>query len=142
MKSYKIKSKAEYKRLRSKYDARDKALKTYFQKTGRNWVDEKAEKTYNIPKGTTNEQTSAIEVYEYKNKPLKKGQKYFGYLSMDGRRITTFTGDTLADVSFLKETKSRGYKKHYSFEGRDINEKKIKGRAYAGKDGYVRFKIV
>jgi hypothetical protein len=142
--AYKIKSKSEYKRLREKTNEHSKAFEKYRTATKRNWIDKEAERKYNIPKDVSNSKKSAIEIYEYKNKPIKKNEKYTAYLNGDGTKITTWTGDKIADVNYLKENK--GYRtgmweQHYSFEGTDINGKRIKGRAYAGKGGYVRFNI-
>jgi len=143
--AYKIKSQSEYKKLRTIENNHNEAFEKYREKTKRNWIDDKESKKYNVPKSLSNEKKSAIEVYEYQNKPLKEKEKYFAYLSGDGKTITTFTGDKLADINSLRETKGgrSGYVmgQHYSFEGTDINGKKIKGRAYAGKGGYVRFNI-
>lgn len=139
--SYNI-SKSKYNSLKNKYNAHSRAFESFRKKTGKNYTDKNIEKTYNIPKGTTNEETSKIEVYEYKNKPLKVGDKYNAYLSSDGQKITTFTGDEIAKVNNLVENKSRGYDKHYSFSGMDINGNTIKGRAFAGKGGYVRFRRI
>lgn len=139
--SYNI-SKSKYKQLRTKYDSHMKAFESYRKKTGSNSIGKEEEKKYNIPKGTTGKETSQIEIYEYKNKPLQVGDSYFAYLSTDGNEITTFTGDKLAKVENLTETKDRGYDKHYSFSGIDINGNKIRGRAYSGKGGYVRMRRV
>lgn len=139
--AYKIKSKSEYKKLRDQNSKYNKSFEVYRKKTKRNWINEEEAKKYDMPKSISNDKKSAIEVYEYKNKPLKKGEKYNAYLSNDGKYITTWTGDKLADVNDLRKNKSFGYEEKYSFEGTDINGKKIKGRAYAGKGGYVRFTI-
>lgn len=137
--AFKVISKEKYTLLNKKYEAHNKAFEKYRKLTGSNAIDNKVAKAFNIPKGTTNKQTSQIEIYKYKNKPLKVGEKYTAYISDDGKKVTTWTGATIGAVSSIRGTKRREY---FSFDAVDINGHKLKGMAYAGLGGYVRLRRV
>jgi hypothetical protein len=72
----------------------------------------------------TNEERSALEVFEFVANPP---DKYFLYISEKNRTATTWTGDALGNVSFGREYRD-------SFGGRrvPITVHAINGRTYHG----------
>lgn len=80
----------------------------------------------------TNEERSQCEMIEFRATPLPVGQTYYAYLSIAyPKRITTFTGDTLADVLEITTRKVRANElteERGSFWARGID-----GRLYYGR---------
>lgn len=138
--SYSVVSNSRYLALRKKYDKRDSALKKYFSATGRNYVDKESERAYNIPKGITNKQTSNIEVYEFKNR--NNHGKYMAYMSGDRKRVTTWTGDTLGQISYLGNEYSTGLGKRQNFRVKGIDGKNWSGTFFVSSGDYVIMKVV
>ncbi len=79
----------------------------------------------------TNEQRSRAECIEFKLRPLPYGAAYTAYLSADKRRITTFTGDTLAYVTICKSR--RDFRVVVSGERGAFWARGIDGRIYHGR---------
>jgi len=137
--AHEVITKSKYQSLRNKYDKREKAYQKYFKITGRNWIDEENEKKYNIPKGTTNDETSAIEVYEFKNQ--KNKGRYNGYMKSDKKEITTWNGEKLADITYLGNEYSIGLGKRQNFRAKGIDGRNWSGTHFVSSGDYVNMKV-
>lgn len=93
----------------------------------------------------TNEQRSAAEVAAFKaGEHLGDGLgAYFAYPSSDFRRITTWTGDTLAWVTSRgREWRSNLGDPRQSFTAKGIDGHTYSGTRYMGTGDYVRMRKV
>lgn len=86
----------------------------------------------------TNEDRSRAEVIEFKLQPLPYGESYVAYLKRDmtdgrvtGVRVTTWTGETLANVTSLNS--SRVWNSIYTDTRGSFWAKGIDGRVYYGR---------
>lgn len=79
----------------------------------------------------TNEQRSRAEQIDFKSRPLPYGASYFAYLSGDRRRITTFTGESLAYVTDIHSRKD--YRSVLTNERGSFWARGIDGRVYYGR---------
>ena len=136
--AYKIKSKKEYQKLKQKYEAHLKH--PYWEITKRNWINDKEAKKYGVPKGTTHEETSSIEVYEFKNK--KNKGKYTAYMSSDRKKLGTWTGEKLADITYLGNEYSTGVGTRQNFRAKGIDGRNWSGTFFVSSGDYVNMKVV
>jgi len=129
----------EYKELREKIDAH------------KNWLEARDYKSYRTEEcpedlRVTNEQRSAVEVYEWENDPP---EQYFAYVNgkhrtVDGityrPTITTWMGDTLGYVIFGVEYRSCFGDKRVPMCVTGTNGKKYYGTYYKSAGDYCRLK--
>ena len=80
----------------------------------------------------TNDERSACEVIEFLANPLPLAQTYTAYMSADCKRVTTFTGETLAHS--VRPTGPRGFRA-IGIDGRDYH-----GR-YNGPGMWLRLRL-
>lgn len=86
----------------------------------------------------TNEQRSAIEVYEFITDPPIK---YFAYVNSTTQKITTWTGEKLGDIV----AKNRSWTSNLGDRRKNLTIKAINGKMYYGtyyydSGDYVRMK--
>jgi hypothetical protein len=79
----------------------------------------------------TNELLSHAERVQFVTKPLKAGEKYTAYLSSDRKRITTWTGETLGQVTSI--TRRRVRNSPMTDECGTFTAVAIDGRQYKGR---------
>lgn len=106
-------------------EARVKALRVWVGKTNSYHPSELPDHI----RPPSNALLSHMERVQFITQPLAYGASYTAYLSSDGARLTTWTGDTLAEVIFIKSRKParRGYMSDVAGSLRAVG---IDGRAY------------
>lgn len=91
-----------------------------------------------IDRSPTNEERSAVEVYEFVTNPP---DKYFLYINCTKRIATTWTGDKLGDVSFGSEYRDNFGGKRVPITVYAINGKRYHGTYYKSSGDYARIKL-
>jgi hypothetical protein len=86
----------------------------------------------------TNEERSALEVFEFVSNPP---DKYFLYISEANRTATTWTGDTLGQVSFGREYRNNFGGKRVPITVRCINGHLYHGTYYKSSGDYARIRL-
>lgn len=120
----------EYTTLHAQYDAYEAARKQLFP--GKNYVDR--DMAAQLPESPTNEQRSAIEVYEWVNDPP---DRYFAYVNEKTRKLTTWTGDVLGHVHFGRTYQSNMGDKRCHIWVTAINGREYTGTYYASAGDYA-----
>jgi hypothetical protein len=121
----------EYREARARYDA-------YQAWRGDRTVTDEATRPADVP-NVTNDETSAIEVYEFvRDVPAS----YFAYVSTKTGKLTTWTGDELGAITFGSE-----WRDNFGGTRQAIRVKAINGRTYSGTyfksaGDYARLRIV
>lgn len=126
----------EYTELRAKYDTYEAARKALCGK--RNYVTQ--EDAAQLPPSPTNEERSAIEVYEF---CADIPDKYFLYVCPEKNTVTTWIGDTLGHITQWGDT----FRSNMGDRRRNIRFSAINGRTYAGtfyedSGDYARVRLV
>jgi len=129
-----------YKEVKKRVELEQKLLDKYFKETKRNWINEKIRKERKIPK-VTNAERSFIEVENFKR---GKGQKkYVAYMKNDLSKITTWTGDKLADVTKVGQPFRDSFGgERINFRAKGIDGKNYSGTYFKSAGDYVRIKKV
>ena len=128
-------TKQEHGKLTYKYNLYHSERNRLF--VGKNYVDK--EMALQLPEPITNEEISAIEVYEFINDPP---ERYFAYINEKDKTMTTWTGDILGKVLGLW---SLGWRSNFgdirvSIEVIGINGKRYHGTFYKSAGDYCRIK--
>ena len=104
------------------------------------WASYKPEdKPATVP-DVTNEERSALEVYDFVNNPP---DKYFLYVDEVNRTVTTWTGEKLGSITFLGVPYRCGryrFAKRQSIRVTGINGVKYSGTYYTSSGNYARIK--
>lgn len=126
-----ITSETQYRELRDRLDAHQR------------WVDNRRSYVVSeepIETRISNEERSAIEVWEFTHNPP---DKYFLYIEQQRALATTWTGDVLGQVSFGQEYCSPGFyrpSKRIPITVKAINGRTYYGTYYASAGDYARVK--
>lgn len=91
-----------------------------------------------IGRAPTNEERSAVEVYEFCTNPP---QTYFLYINCTKKEATTWTGDKLGSVSFGSEWRDNFGGKRVPITVYAINGKRYHGTYYKSSGDYARIKL-
>jgi hypothetical protein len=86
----------------------------------------------------TNEERSALEVFEFCSNPPTK---YFLYISETKRTATTWTGDVLGQVSFGREYRDNFGGKRAPIWIRGINGRSYHGTYYKSSGNFARIRL-
>ena len=119
--------------------ARNNALMAWVDSIrGKNgWASYRPEdKPAHVP-DVTNEERSALEVFEFVTNPP---DKYFLYISEKNRTATTWTGDLLGHVSFGREYRDSFGGKRVPITVRVINGHTYHGTYFKSSGNYARIK--
>ena len=112
----------EYAILRAKYDTYHAAREAQYPKQNAFTPEMLA----TLPPVTTNDETSAIEVFEFmRDKP----DRYVAYVSSDAKSVTTWTGDHLGTLRMSGSM----YRSNMGDKRTPITVKAINGRTYYGR---------
>ena len=95
-------------------------------------------KVAGIDRSPTNEERSAVEVYEFCTDPP---DKYFLYINCTKKEATTWTGDKLGTVAFGCEFRDNFGGKRVPITVYAINGKKYHGTYYKSSGDYARIKM-
>lgn len=91
-----------------------------------------------IDRAPTNEERSAVEVYEFVTNPP---DKYFLYINCTKREATTWTGDKLGTVGFGNDYRDNFGGKRVPITVYAINGKKYHGTYFKSAGDYARIKM-
>jgi hypothetical protein len=94
------------------------------------------EKPADVP-NVTNDERSALEVFEFCTNPP---EKYFLYISDANRTATTWTGDALGNVLFGREYRDNFGGKRVPVTVRAINGHTYHGTCFKSSGNYARIK--
>jgi hypothetical protein len=102
------------------------------------WASYRPEdKPAHIP-DVTNEERSALEVFEFVTNPP---DKYFLYINEANRTATTWTGETLGQVSFGSEYRDNFGGKRAPITIRAINGRTYHGTYFKSSGDYARIRV-
>lgn len=125
----------EYRLLKDKYDTYHKAYKEYMREHKTNWMPVGA---VDLP-SPTNEETSAIEVYEFATNPP---DKYFLYVDLPKQVVTTWTGELLGKIMSTGKThRSNLGDVRVPIRIKAINGKEYHGTFYKSAGDYARIEM-
>lgn len=105
------------------------------------WASYRPEdKPANVP-DVTNEERSSMEVYDFVNTPP---EKYFLYVDEKRMIVTTWTGDTLGDITYLSRPFVSGFGRstRQSLRVKAINGLHYSGFYYSSSGNYARIKCL
>ena len=101
------------------------------------WASYRPEdKPANVP-DVTNEERSALEVFEFCTNPP---DKYFLYINREKQSATTWTGDLLGQVSFGREYRDNFGGRRVPVTVRAINGLTYHGTYYKSSGGFARIR--
>lgn len=122
--------------IRTRYDALQVWVDSIRGKNG--WASYKPEdKPASVP-DVSNEETSALEVFEFVVNPP---DRYFLYIRESESLATTWTGDELGHVSFGREYRDNFGGRRVPITIRAINGRTYHGTYYKSSGDYARVKI-
>lgn len=87
----------------------------------------------------TNDETSALEVFDFVNDPPAR---YFLYINETTCKATTWTGDVLGDVTFGRAWRANMGDARVSIRIRAINGRTYAGTYYKSAGDYARVKAM
>ena len=126
---------SEYRTLKSKYDAYQAALQARF---GNGWRCITPAIAATLPPAPSNDDTSAVEVYEWIVNPPAR---YLAYINEDKRIMTTWTGEILGYTAFGRAYRSNFGDTRVSIDVRGTNGKRYYGTYYKSSGDYCRIKM-
>ena len=129
----------EYKLIRAKIDTYE-ASKARLYPCKNCFTPEMIEnivREANCGSSPTNEERSAVEVYEFVH---DAPDRYFVYVNKDTKEATTWTGDKLGAVVFGREYRDNFGGKRIPITVFAINGTKYHGTYYASSGDYARIK--
>lgn len=101
------------------------------------WASYRPEdKPANVP-DVTNEERSALEVFEFVSNPP---EKYFLYIDEKNHTATTWTGETLGQVTFGCEYRDNFNGRRVPVTVRAVNGKTYHGTYYKSSGNYARIR--
>ena len=122
--------------IRTRNAALNQWIDTIRGKNG--WASYKPEdKPANVP-DVTNEERSALEVFEF---VLNPPDKYFLYIKEKDHTATTWTGEKLGNVSFGREYRDNFGGKRIPINVYAINGKTYHGTYYKSSGDYARIRV-
>jgi len=122
--------------IRARNEALNQWIDTIRGKNG--WASYKPEdKPANVP-DVTNEERSALEVFEFVANPP---DKYFLYINEKDRTATTWTGEKLGAVSFGREYRDNFGGRRIPINVHTINGKTYHGTYYKSSGDYARIRV-
>jgi len=131
--------KKRIKQVEKKVMKENKMLRNYFKKSKTNWTNEKIRKKLGIPK-VSNTERSMVEVYQFKQKPPKK---YGAYMGSKLKKITTWTGQPLGNITWIGSEYKDGFGgTRQNFRVNAINKKKYSGTYFKSSGDYVNLKML
>ena len=132
-----------YRDVKARYQRHYKAFERYRAATKMNSISDEDAKKWRVPPAPSNEEVGQMEQYEFEHKNKGEGGTYAGYMSKDMTRITTWMGDTLADVQW-KGAEYRGNmgNRAVNFRAKGIDGKLYSGTYYKSSGDYVRMKRI
>jgi hypothetical protein len=102
------------------------------------WASYRPEdKPSNIP-DVTNDERSALEVFDFITNPP---EKYFLYINEANRTATTWTGDVLGQVSFGREYRDNFGGRRVPITVRGINGRTYHGTYFKSSGDYARIRV-
>jgi len=102
------------------------------------WASYKPEdKPSNIP-DVTNDERSALEVFEFVTNPP---DRYFLYINPQKQTATTWTGETLGQVSFGREYRDNFGGKRVPIMVRAVNGRVYHGTYFKSSGDYARIRV-
>jgi hypothetical protein len=102
------------------------------------WANYRPEdKPVNVP-DVTNDERSALEVFEFCSNPP---DKYFLYISEDKKTATTWTGDLLGHVTFGREYRDNFGGKRQPVWIRAVNGKRYHGTYFKSSGNFARIRL-
>jgi hypothetical protein len=130
----------EYRLHRNRIDAYHRVMRELYPNQNGFSPDEIANivQTAHIGRAPTNEERSAVEVYEFLHNPP---EKYFVYINRTKREATTWTGEKLGTVGFGTEYRDNFGGKRVPITVYAINGAKYHGTYYASSGDYARIKM-
>jgi hypothetical protein len=121
--------------IRTRNEALNKWVDSIRGKNG--WASYKPEdKPADVP-NVSNEERSALEVFEFVTNPP---DKYFLYIREEDRTATTWTGDKLGNVLFGREYRDNFGGRRVPITVRGINGKTYHGTYYKSSGNYARIR--
>ena len=127
----------EYQELKARCARYDTWVDTFRGKNGWAAIPTDAYATLPDDSRISNEERSALEVYEFLHDPP---EKYLLYIDERGKAAVTWMGDTLGSVWFGKEYKSNLGDRRVSIRCDAINGCRYHGTYYKGTGDYARVK--
>jgi len=122
--------------IRTRNAALNQWIDTIRGKNG--WASYKPEdKPANVP-DVSNEERSALEVFEFVSNPP---DKYFLYINEKDHTATTWTGEKLGNVSFGREYRDNFGGKRIPVNVYAINGKTYHGTYYKSSGDYARVRV-
>jgi hypothetical protein len=122
----------QHKMLRTKFDTYQNALEQLWESNGRYGVVYPEDRPY-LPPAPTNEEISAIEVYEFVNDPP---EKYLAYVNEKTMEMTTWTGEKLGRVGWGRTWKSNFGDVRVSIDVDGINDARYHGTFFKSAGDY------
>jgi hypothetical protein len=117
-------------------EQREAARSDFMKAKKRNWLS--AEESAALPQ-VTNDERSAVEVFYWLT---DKPEKYFVYISAEKKQATTWTGETLGNVSFGREYRGNMGDKRQSVRIYGTNGRTYAGTYYKRAGDYARIKAL
>ena len=134
-------TKDQYNALQTRLAAYEQWLDTsplvhHFRNGSRSYADDAVPSTSRV----SNEEQSAVELYDFYHNPP---QCYFGYVSPDLSSITTWTGETLATVTYADLVwRSNFGDTRQTLYARGINGLSYQATHYKSAGGYCRMRAI
>lgn len=135
-----FKNHTEYLDAYYKYQQYEAVVKDYLKKNKTNCIPYEASKVFPYASEITNSLRSAIETWEFKIKPP---QKYFIYVNLEKKVVTTWTGQVLGNITSIgKEYRSNMGDIRIPIRFKGINTLTYSGTFYKSAGDYARVNTV